>query len=258
MREPPITRIRRSRRRHGLLLLLDIDGTLAPIAPTPEAARVPRRTLRAIERLRDRSDTKIGLISGRPLEEIDRLVPVSGLAIVGVHGFVRRSPGRRQEVLWNAALLARARRLALRLKTLERSFPGVLIERKGANVVLHTRKVDRARRREVESLASERVPKGFETLSGRCVLEFRPKNAPTKGDAVKWFRRLHPKAVILYAGDDVTDEEAFAELRKEDFGILVGGADRDRGKKIATRARYFLSGPQALGKMLEILAAEDQ
>src|SRR5262249_16833535 len=84
----------------GLVAVFDVDGVLAPIAPTPDAARVPPATRRALRLLARRADTVVGIVSGRPLEQVDRLVGHGGFWRAGLHGAARRGPDDPVRLLW--------------------------------------------------------------------------------------------------------------------------------------------------------------
>jgi hypothetical protein len=87
------------RRQRGLVAIFDLDGALAPIAPTPESARVSSTTRRALRALARRADTTVGVVSGRHLYQVERLIGAGGLWIAGLHGYVRRAPAGRVERL---------------------------------------------------------------------------------------------------------------------------------------------------------------
>src|SRR5262245_31402692 len=106
-RQPPaprqldIARLLEARRSGGLVAIFDLDGTLAPIAPTPAAARVSVAARRALRRLVGRADTTVGVVSGRPLAEVMRLVGRRGFWLAGLHGAVRRPPGGGVRRVWS-------------------------------------------------------------------------------------------------------------------------------------------------------------
>src|SRR5688572_20757538 len=70
-----------------LSILLDIDGTLAPIAPRPEQAKVPADTCKALEHLIDIPGAHVAVVTGRSVQDARRMVPLDGLGIIGNHGF---------------------------------------------------------------------------------------------------------------------------------------------------------------------------
>ena len=242
-----------------LVVLLDVDGTLAPIAPRPDDARVPEATAAALRALAARADTHVGLISGRGAADARRLVGVDGVWAVGNHGFARLAPDGAMQVHegvepW-AAALATVRDGA---RALVERISGALLEDKGATLSVHYRLVaeDDAGRLgpEIEGLAAAA---GLRVTHGRKVIEVRPPIAVDKGTAVLALARELgagvPGASLLFAGDDATDEDAMRALRswrRDAVTIHVAGEEpRD------TVAEFVADGPPTLAKWLAALAA---
>jgi len=250
------TRVLDARRARGLVAVFDVDGTLAPIAPTPAAARVPGSTRRALRRLAGRGDTLVGMVSGRPLVQLERLVG-PGFWLAGLHGAVRRAPGGHIVRLWSAEVARTGALLARTLAASLRDVPGVVIEPKGPVVAVHVRAATPAGRARVRNVVTRARPDRWSLLEGRRVVELRPAGLPSKGDAVQWIAAGRPGAAILYAGDDATDEDAFRALSRADFAVLVGGgaAQRERrGGGPGTAARFTLTDTTAVGELVAALA----
>lgn len=248
-----------ARRRRGLVAAFDLDGTLAPIARRPEDARVPARVLGALQRLARRPDTTVGIISGRPIREVVGFFgPMwRDLWLGGVHGYERMAPGESVRSFWSAGEEDRARVLAAALAASAENLANLRIERKGPIVAVHLRGATPAARSRATAEIHRLVPKGWKTFAGRRVVEIRSGGGPTKADTVRWIRAARPGAAVLYAGDDATDEDAFREVGRDGFGVLVGGpaARRERGGRAGrTAARYRLAGPAAVGRLVERLA----
>ena len=251
-----VTRVLDARRARGLVAVFDVDGTLAPIAPTPAAAHVPVAIRRALGRLADRNDTLVGIVSGRPLAQLERLVG-PGFWLAGLHGAVRRAPGGRAVSLWSAEVARTGKLLARILAASLRDVPGVVIEPKGPVVAVHVRAASPAGRARVRNVVTRTRPDRWSLLEGRRVFELRPDGLPSKGDAVQWIAAGRPGAAILYAGDDATDEDAFHALRRDDFAVLVGraAARRERGRAgFRTAARFTLPDTTAVGGLVSALA----
>jgi len=254
-----VARVLAARAADGLIAIFDVDGTLAPIAPTPEAARIPPELRRALRRLARRPDTVEGFVSGRPLPELQRLVGRSGSWLAGLHGAIRRAPGGAVRRLWSAELQRTGDRLSLGLASALADVPGVLIEPKGPVVAVHTRAASPAGRARVRNVVSSLRPPDWDILEGRRVVELRPAGLPTKADAVSWIAAERPAAPILYVGDDVTDEDAFRALRRNDFPVLVdaGRALQEQGPGVGlTHARFGLASTDAVRELVEALADE--
>lgn len=204
-------------------VLFDVDGTLAPIVDRPEHARVPAETIAGLEDLVGRYRL-VGLISGRPLRDLDWLVPVDGLLRAGNHGLeldLGHGPGLAPGAEGAAA---RADELARRLE------PGVeaaggWIERKGPTLTVHWREAPDPERAAaaIESLARPAAEgAGFETRPARMALELRPVLPLDKGTAVAALLAARPSRRSLFAGDDVTDVDGF---RAADVGVAVRNAE---------------------------------
>lgn len=259
-------RIARQRRGRGLVAVFDLDGTLAPIAPTPDAAHVPAATCRALARLCRRAGTTVGVVSGRRLAEVVRMLRgvERKLFLAGIHGYEARMPGGRVWRRWTIAEERAGTRLRRALDAALRRSSSIQTERKGPVVAVHTRGASPAARRLVRATVRRLRPAGHSLLEGRRVLEVRPASAPTKADAVRWIATARPGAALLYVGDDTTDEDAFRALRNGDVAVLVGGARAAaeqegrrsmRRRRSATRAlRFRLSGPAAVGRLVARLA----
>jgi trehalose 6-phosphate phosphatase len=251
--------VRAARARAGLVAIFDLDGTLAPIAPTPARARVPAAARRALHRLARCPGTVVGVVSGRPLAQVSRLLDARGLWLAGVHGAVRRRPGGPIERLWSDDVRRAGARLTRALTTALRTVPGVLVEPKGPVVAVHTRAATPAIRARVHEVVRRLRPPGWVLLEGRRVAELRPRGLPTKADAVRWIAASHAGAPVLYVGDDATDEDAFKILGRRDFPVVVdpARASAERSSAAPTRARYTLGGPGAVHRLVGALCERD-
>ena len=254
-----VERVRAARARAGLVAIFDLDGTLAPIAPTPALARVPEDARRALHRLARQPDTVVGVVSGRPLAQVSRLVGARDLWLAGVHGAVRRPPGGPIARLWSDDVRRAGARLARALTVALRAVPGVLVEPKGPVVAVHTRAASPAARTRVHDVVCRLLPPGWVLLEGRRVAELRPRGLPTKADAVRWITQSRPGAAVLYVGDDATDEDAFRVLQSRDFPVIVDPARSraERTSPMPTRARYTLDSPEAVHRLLTQLCHPD-
>jgi trehalose 6-phosphate phosphatase len=242
----------------GLVAVFDVDGVLAPIAPTPDAARVPAATQRALRRLARRADTVVGIVSGRPLEQVDRLVGPGEFWRAGLHGAARRGPDDPVRLLWPLNVQQEGLRLARALTTSLDGIPGVLVEPKGPVVAVHSRAATPAGRARVRNVVSALRPAGWTLLEGRRVVELRPAGLPTKAEAVQWVAAQRPDAAVLFVGDDATDEDAFRVLRREDFAVAVDAAASRAergGAAVTTHASSSLPGTDAVQDLVERLAS---
>jgi trehalose 6-phosphate phosphatase len=233
----------------NLLVALDLDGTVAPIAPRPELARVPLLTRRAIERAIRAKNTRVAVVSARPDRDLRRLVPVRNLLRIGQYGLEGPlAPPRRVA----AGFRRRCARITKALRPLVRPVRGALLEPKGLTVAVHLRNVTergaRGRlRRELDRFAAEvAAADGFVPMPGAEIVDFVPRGHD-KGRALRALaRRLAPDAVV-YFGDSSGDEPAFAVLGRGDMAVRVG-----RGE---TRAGYRVAGIAGVTRFLDAVTA---
>lgn len=246
-----------------LLVMLDVDGTLAPIAPTPDAAQVPERTRRAVETLARRPDVRVALVSGRAAEDARRLVGVRRLWVLGNHGMERLDPAGNHAVNRAVAPYEGAvARAAAALRAETGGLPGVIVEDKRLTLSVHYRLAPRSivpRLREIAEhvAAVDRL----RVTEGKEIFELRPPVRVHKGTAI--LELAHDLGVdeehgsVLYAGDDRTDEDAFELLRADIPGsvtVRVTGEPLPGGG--ASHAEFTVSGTEQLRELLEWLAAE--
>ncbi|WP_439596944.1 trehalose-phosphatase [Falsiroseomonas sp.] len=194
-------------------LFLDFDGTLVEIAERPDAVVVPAELPRMLERLANQLDGALAIVSGRPLAELDHLLPVA-IAKAGSHGAeLRPLPDGGTE---GPALPSPPAAWRARADLLLQSFPNAFIEDKTHGFVLHFRQAPEAgpaARALLESLVAE-APDSFALLPARMAWEVTPRGA-NKGTAVASLMARHPFAgrVPVFVGDDVTDEAGMAVAR---------------------------------------------
>jgi trehalose 6-phosphate phosphatase len=233
-------------------LFLDVDGTLLEIAGSPDAVRVDPRLLDLLPRLRQQLGGAMALVSGRRIEDLGRLFGLAGLPMAGIHGLERRR-GDGQIVRGVPDCLPAAVRQPL--YQLAAMHPGVLIEDKGAAVAVHYRAAPEAeadaRAAVAEALAQSTGR--LTLLDGKMVLEVRWRGS-TKGDAIAAFMNEAPFSGrrVLFAGDDVTDEDGFEVVNR------LGGWSIRVGDDRSTAAHFRLSGVSAVIGWLELLAGSKE
>jgi trehalose-phosphatase len=199
--------------------LLDIDGTLAPIAKRPEHAVVPEETRRVVAALVQMPGAAVVAVSGRAASDAAQILDVPGTWTIGNHGFEIAPPNERPQPREDAAQFSRALGAALeRCHTLARAHPGVVVEDKRWTLSVHYRLVDPAAVsdlvREVREIA-DRV--GLRATTVRRVVELRPPIDVDKGtasvDLLHQLRAICDGASVFCAGDDRTDEDMFRRVR---------------------------------------------
>ena len=229
-----------------LLVALDFDGVLAPIVNVPSEARPLPESAAALGALATLSDTVVALVSGRGLAD---LAAVSGfgspIRMIGSHG---------GEFDDGAAVLDDAQRERLdavvaELEELVRGEPGVVLEHKPAGVAVHVRNAPpEVASRVIDAVGTGPATRdGVEATPGKAVVDLSVVQI-NKGAALDVLRERVEADAVLFAGDDVTDETAFARLRPGDVGVKVGPGD--------TAAEHRVDGPLDVAKLLkELLAA---
>jgi trehalose 6-phosphate phosphatase len=233
---PPLAEL--AREPAAAALLLDVDGTLAPIVPRPEDARVPEETRSELARLAGRY-ALIACISGRPGDEARRIVGVDELTYVGEHG-LELEPEAEQ---WAGLLAAFADRA---------EWPA---ERKRLTVSFHWRMAqdERAAVSTLERVAEQARSEGLVPRWGRKVLEVRPPVEAHKGTAVARLLGERGLRRALYAGDDTTDLDAFAALAGLDLGIRLAVASAEAPEELRGAADLVVGSPAELVDLLRLL-----
>ncbi|MHA6621688.1 trehalose-phosphatase [Pseudonocardia sp. DLS-67] len=226
-----------------LLVALDFDGVLAPIVSVPSDARPLPASAAALDELAALPDTTVALLSGRGRAD---LAAVSGfgspIRLIGSHG---------SEFDDDASLLddgqrARLDQLATELAKLVDDEPGVTLEPKPAGVAVHVRNApaDVGTRVLDAVRAGPARRDGIEATPGKAVLDLSVARMD-KGAALDLLRERVAADAVLFAGDDVTDETAFARLRPGDVGVKVGPGD--------TAAPHRVDAPPDIAALLQQL-----
>jgi trehalose 6-phosphate phosphatase len=235
-----------------IALFLDVDGTLLEIEREPGAVHVPDRLCRILADLQAATAGALALVSGRSLDQLDRLFSPLRLSAAGLHGLERRNLGRGVErAAPDPAILARAR---ARLAAFAEATAGVLLEDKGLTLALHYRNAPAAAPAAI-ALAEAAAAESEGTLvvlRGKMVCELKPPGAD-KGRAIAAFMAEPPFAGRrpVFAGDDLTDEAGFATInRMGGISIRIG----DGAPTAATFAHADVTAVQSW--LLELLKVE--
>lgn len=237
-----------------LCLMLDFDGTLSRLAPTPGKARILPAARRALRELVKRPGITVALISGRDAGDLRRKAGVPGAIYCGNHGL--ELPGFALPAGAAAAKTAfrrsssRAKRLLLELAD---RFPGAWIQEKRFALALHYRAIKGPGR--LAKLAAEikrtsaalKALPGVRPVPGKKVLEAVADAGFDKGSAARLIL-ARKGGTGFYAGDDVTDENAFRALRGRAVTVFSGPPG------VPTAARFRLSGPAGMAALLTAIA----
>lgn len=242
-------------RRSPLVVMLDVDGTLSPIASRPNAATVPHETQRAVAALAARPGVRVVLVSGRAARNARRIVSVSNVWVIGNHGFEVTGPQGEELLSGNSGdarpIVARAAR---RLMPLLADVPGVILEDKVWTLSVHFRLADPAVVPKLRTTVEEAIaPLDLRLTDGKMVFEIRPTARVDKGTAVLWVRQElgGGEGALLYVGDDTTDEDAFRALRALAPDAVTVRVTDD--PMLATAAEFTLPDPAAVRGFLEWL-----
>ncbi|MCK5306406.1 MAG: trehalose-phosphatase [Candidatus Omnitrophica bacterium] len=218
----------------NLLVLSDFDGTLSRIVKHPGLARADGKAVSSIALLSGLKGVTTGIISGRPLKDVKRLVKIKGIFYVGNHGFeleyIDKKGGIKlfihPEIKKTLPLI---KKIADRLRRDLRGIKGVLVENKVYSLSLHYRMtanedVKTLKKKFWAAVKEYRDEERIKVTRGKMVFEVRPPAAWNKGSAVLKIKRIIEKDDLLtiYLGDDKTDEDVFKILEKKDIGVLIG------------------------------------
>ncbi len=251
---------RKIQRADSLILFLDYDGTLTPIAEHPSKALLSRPLKKLLQELSRLPGVCVALVSGRRVRDLKRMVGIRRLCYVGNHGLEVQGPG-----LTHINPAARKSRPILRKirKQLEKgldSLPGVWVEDKGLTLSIHYRQARSQDRPRVPALFHEiaapyRLKRQIRVMSGKMVCEVRPPVHWTKGTVVAWLLARQSalargeKILPIYLGDDLTDEDAFKALRTRGITVNVGA------ENLLTLAKYRVESSSEVVRLLREISA---
>lgn len=222
-----------------LLVALDFDGTLSPLVDEPLTARMTAGARAVVDELAALPRTTVALVSGRTLADL-RVIAEHGddspIWLAGSHGAEFRMPGEQATVSSDAAAEIAAHtgdetalrdRLTVEISRAVAEIPGVRIEPKQYGLGVHTRTTDaggaEAARAAADRLVQAQAPT-WRRRTGHDILEYSFRHEG-KDSAVRHLRERLGATGVLFAGDDVTDEDALASLEPGDLGVRVGGGE---------------------------------
>jgi trehalose 6-phosphate phosphatase len=231
-------------------LFLDIDGTLAELAQTPDAVHIDEAITQALPRLARELDGALALVTGRSITSADKLFPGLKLAMAGQHGCERRDATG--AIHLHAPRKDTYTKLCKLFRALAKRHPELLVEDMGGAIALHYRAVRQLAAHVHRTLRrSIRDAKGYTLQEGKMLIEVRPEGRD-KGAAIDDFMAESPFAgrVPVFIGDDLTDEHGFATVERLGGWTIKVGVGR-------TMARYRLPNVTAVSAWLMApLAAE--
>jgi trehalose 6-phosphate phosphatase len=227
-----------------LLVASDFDGTLAPLVDDPARARALPAAETALISLAALPRTDVALVSGRSLASLR--AGVGNLSehavLIGGHGIEWEDAAPTPEETARLDAIVRA------LDEVTEEVPGAWVERKPFSAVVHLRRVPADEALEAHAAALEVVEAGgYHVMLGHGVIEALVRE-PAKGAAIDMLRRSIGADAVVYLGDDVTDDAAFAVLGEDDLGISIGPTP--------TGADFQVASPRAAAEVLTLLAEE--
>jgi len=230
---------------NDICLFLDIDGTLAEFVDDPDQVELSPSLIVDLAALEPRLGGALALVSGRSILKIDELMSPLKLPAAGLHGFERRDAAGR---IYRRSVTAALDVARSELRRTVAAMPGVSLEDKGAALAVHFR-VAPAYALQVESAIQRLMPSlepDFECLLGDCVLEIKPASHD-KGSAIMAFMQEPPfiGRTPIFVGDDITDDDAFAAVRRQQ-GIAIAVGER-------VRSEYRLADPADVRRWLRQL-----
>ena len=238
-------------------LITDIDGTISPIAPTPEQAVVNPTARQALSALQ-KHFALVAAVSGRAAADAQRMLDLPGVTVVGSHGLERWRDG--QTVIIDEALpyLDSTERALQEVAALMEQY-GVQIEPKGITASLHYRNApDRDNVRVIiyPRLLEIAERHGLELFEGRYVIELHPPLEVNKGTAIRHLAEEFSLRGMLFLGDDVTDLNGFRAIHTmrsaADFdGLALGVLSDESPPQVAELADMTLNGVPDVGLLLQ-------
>jgi trehalose 6-phosphate phosphatase len=208
-----------------LAILLDVDGTILDVSPTPQSVRVPPELPEVLLRLWQRAGGAVAFVSGRPIDDLDRIFSPLQLPSIGGHGAEMRLAADRAPTRAPALDAELKRRLA-RIAELD---PGILVEDKGYSLALHYRLAPEKEtivRKSAGLICSEWPAGEIELVPGKAMIEIKHAGFG-KASAVRELMTHPPFAGRrpVFIGDDVTDQGVF-DAMPEFKGIAISVGER--------------------------------
>ncbi len=245
VKEPELeARLRELARTPTLLVACDYDGTLSPIVDDPELAYPEREAVAALRALSALPDTHVAVVSGRSLRDLAALSRLpSEIHLVGSHGS-EFDAGFATALSRDTVVLRET--VTRRLAEIATRDPGFQVEKKPASAAFHYRNAgeDQSRQAIADILSGPGELPGVNVKHGKMVVELTVVETD-KGKALDILRRQIAAEAVIFMGDDVTDEDAFAHLGGPDVGIKVGSGE--------TAAEFRIGDTQDGARVLALL-----
>jgi trehalose 6-phosphate phosphatase len=241
------------------LLMVDYDGTLVPLRSKPALAMPSDKLLNILLALNQQQQCRLAIISGRSIQNLRALLPVTGITMAGCHGSEVLEGGDLKPVaLVNEALLSLFIRLAPIIRNAVGNIPGILVENKTYGIAMHYRAASAkdaalAKGRFQQTILNCEESRNLKISHNKCVIEATPRNS-SKASAIRHILmtgRILPEEAA-YIGDDQTDEDAFVYLNPRGITIKVAPFP------CLTAARFRLADQDRVMALLEYILQEEK
>jgi trehalose 6-phosphate phosphatase len=242
-------------------LITDVDGTISPIAPTPQQAIITAPCRRYLTRLA-RQVALVALVSGRPAAEIHAMAGIKTAVYIGNHGMERWQAGQVEATAGGAGRYTGIMNDLAGI--LARGLPinGLNIENKGLSLSVHYRlTADPSAAKNGILNILDNIPEaaGLRIQPGKKVIDILPPLAKSKGTAVADLVQLHRLRVAVYLGDDTTDIDAFQAIRSlsangEFRGLAIAVTHPEMPDNLTGEADYCLNGVNEVETFLKWLS----
>ena len=236
------------------LVMLDFDGTLAPIVEHPDQAVLPAATKQHLTKLAALSGIDLVILSGRSIADLHPRIGIDGLEFSGNHGRERWKPGSpRSEA--DPSVRGIVAQVCERVSHQAAGIPGAFVEDKGLTASLHYRQAPLEFHVKIRNVVGE-VGRIFgdaiEVSEGKCVFDFFPADNTNKGKAAMALlgeRGGAAEVLPIYCGDDTTDETVFRALPPESITVFVGNGETP------SAARYRVDDTSEVAEFLRRIAS---
>lgn len=237
-----------------IVLFLDYDGTLTPIARSPSQATLSPENKELLRHLVNNPVFQVVIISGRMLADVKQIVGIKGVIYIGNHGWEIEGSSMHFESLIPVQTSSVLKKIKYELMTQLSDIQGAFVEDKGVTLSVHYRQVAGDKEFLVKRIF-DYICRPYHRQhmikihAGKKVLELRPPVEWDKGKAALWLLRKHEilygkgNVLPVYIGDDSSDEDAFIALKDKGITVLVG-------YQKFSAADYYLAGPREVTGLL--------
>lgn len=236
-----------------VFFLFDYDGSLTPLMPKPELAKMKESTRKFLDNISKIPKFSVGIITGRKISEIRSIVQLDHIIYAGNHGLELEGPDFKYVHAKTKEFKRILHEVSAEIRPLAKNFPQTFLEDKEFTLTYHYRLLSNARVPDLIKEFSKIVApwvadKKIKILEAKKAIEVRPNINWNKGSAVRWIL-LHedPMSLPIYFGDDKTDEHAFKAVNDRGYSIRIGYEKE-------SAAQYYLKSVYEVEEFLSFLA----